>query len=325
MRSGDPNAGGGRAPRRRRIVSAGLVVLVAMLTLATTASAGTLVGETTTISMSTGEPTQESTLVKGTAFYDSSGQAILSLTTAVESPEAELSAGLFNVGEGECSVFGVIGGGIPAPGSVAMKTKSLKDPVNAAVLLSSGIEQPLTAQKSVAQATTTFSVSSPLLANQTYDCALLSSTIQREGGGQVGGATFMSFKVAPPPAPPATSSVSGGGPALTAPPAPPAALKITKPKTTTVKVGKWATAKVTVSNKGGTALTSGSLRVKPVKGVNVKPESQKLPTLAPGASWTMTVKVQLTEKAKAKSTLGLTASGKGATTGTGSLVVKLKE
>jgi uncharacterized membrane protein len=83
--------------------------------------------------------------------------------------------------------------------------------------------------------------------------------------------------------------------------------------------------KVKVDNTGGTALAAGSLRVKPVKGVNVKPESQKLPALAPGASWTLSVKVQLTEAAKAKSTLGLLASGRGATTGTGSLVVKLAQ
>ncbi|HVV89753.1 MAG TPA: hypothetical protein VHB53_04605 [Solirubrobacterales bacterium] len=64
--------------------------------------------------------------------------------------------------------------------------------------------------------------------------------------------------------------------------------------------------------------------MKQAKGVLVKPEVQKLPGLAPGTSWTLSARVQLTARAKPKSTLSLTGTAPGATTATGSLVVKLK-
>lgn len=64
--------------------------------------------------------------------------------------------------------------------------------------------------------------------------------------------------------------------------------------------------------------------MKQAKGVLVKPEVQKLPGLAPGTSWTLSARVQLTARAKPKSTLSLTGTAPGATTATGSLLVKLK-
>ena len=54
------------------------------------------------------------------------------------------------------------------------------------------------------------------------------------------------------------------------------------------------------------------------------PETQKLPALAPGASWAVSVRVELTEKAKEKSTLSLTGTAPGVSV-KGSLVVKLEE
>ena len=332
MRSGDPSPRTGVPSRPRRLLGAGVVVLAAMLLLATTASAGTLVGESTNISLVTGELSAGSTIVKGTASYDSSGHVDLGITTAaVAGPEIELEGGLFEVqSEEECSFFGIFGGvGALTPGALAVKTKGTEEPVQALIFLGPGEEKELPAGRSYSgTATTTLSVTSPLLADRTYNCALLMAAIQRHGEKEAGGASWMFFPVSPAPA---TPSGTGGGtatvtaPSVAAPKGPPAALTIAKPKTTTAKAGKWATVRVKVVNNGGTTLTGGSLRVKPVRGVNVKPESQKLPVLAPGASWTVSVNVQLTEKAKAKSTLGLVASGPGATTGTGSLVVKLKQ
>jgi hypothetical protein len=81
---------------------------------------------------------------------------------------------------------------------------------------------------------------------------------------------------------------------------------------------------VKVTNTGATATTQGSLRVKPTKGVIVKPETQRLPVIAPGASWTVSVRVELTAKAKQKSTLSLVGTASGVTA-KGSLVVKLTE
>jgi hypothetical protein len=78
---------------------------------------------------------------------------------------------------------------------------------------------------------------------------------------------------------------------------------------------------VKVTNTGGTATIPGSLRLRGPKGVIVKSGRQKLPVLLPGGSWTVSYKVELTETAKAKSTLSLTATG-GGVTGKGSLVVK---
>jgi hypothetical protein len=77
-----------------------------------------------------------------------------------------------------------------------------------------------------------------------------------------------------------------------------------------------------VANRGGSTLSGGTLRVKPAKGVFLKPETQKLPVLTPGDSFALSVRVMMTERAKTKTTLSLVASGGGGVTGTGSLVVK---
>jgi hypothetical protein len=68
---------------------------------------------------------------------------------------------------------------------------------------------------------------------------------------------------------------------------------------------------VKVTNTGSATTAQGSLRVKGAKGVLVKPERQKLPALAPGTSWTLSFRVQLTAKAKKKSKLQLTGSASG--------------
>jgi CARDB len=121
-----------------------------------------------------------------------------------------------------------------------------------------------------------------------------------------------------PPTPPAPAPAP-------APPAPaPPALSIAKTKPLDLKVGKSKTVKIKVSNTGATATAQGTLRVKSAKGVLVKPETQKLPVIAPGASWTVSVRVELTGKAKKKSTLTLTGTAPGLTA-KGSLVVKLTE
>ena len=73
-----------------------------------------------------------------------------------------------------------------------------------------------------------------------------------------------------------------------------------------LKVGKWATVKVKVTNTGRHGERSpGSLRLKATKGVIVKAGKQKLPALLPGGSWTVSYKVKLTAKAKKSSTLSL--------------------
>ena len=96
-----------------------------------------------------------------------------------------------------------------------------------------------------------------------------------------------------------------------------------KPNPLKVKAGTWKTVHVKVKNPGATASAQGSLRVKGDKGVLVTPEVQKLPGLTPGATFTLSVRVRLTEAAKAKSTLAVTGTAPGVT-GTSSIVLKLE-
>ena len=91
-----------------------------------------------------------------------------------------------------------------------------------------------------------------------------------------------------------------------------------------MKAKTWKTVHVKVSNTGATATTQGSLRVKAAKGVMVKPELQKLPVLTPGATFTLSVRVQLTGTAKPTSKLPVTVTAPGVT-GSGSIVLKLKQ
>jgi hypothetical protein len=166
--------------------------------------------------------------------------------------------------------------------------------------------------KTVSGTTTTLGLALPEIANQGFNCALVETHEEAEG-------SLMVFPITAPPAPPT-------------PPAPPPApapasrpvLAIAKSKPLKVKVGKSTTVKIKVSNTGATATAQGSLRVKAAKGVLVKPEVQKLPVLAPGASWTVSVRVQVTEKAKTKSTLSLVGTASGSTA-TSSLIVKRTE
>ncbi|MBS1877957.1 MAG: hypothetical protein JST31_00435 [Actinobacteria bacterium] len=129
-----------------------------------------------------------------------------------------------------------------------------------------------------------------------------------EAGSVIEVGDFMSFPIAglPPPAP---------APAL-------AALSIAKLKPLMLKAGKWKTVQVKVTNTGGAETAPGTLRVKATKGVLVKLASQKLPTLNPGASRTVSIRVQLTDKAKKIPTLTLSGLASGVSA-RGSLVLKL--
>jgi hypothetical protein len=150
-------------------------------------------------------------------------------------------------------------------------------------------------------------------AGQTVRIRVVDANNQNDLNVGVDAVSITNQTVIPPPLAPAAA------------PAPaPAALSIAKPRPLKMKVGKPKTVKVKVTNTGATATTQGSLRVKGVKGVIVKPGTQKLPVISPGASWTVSVSVELTGKAKKKSTLSLVGTASGVTA-KGSLVVKLTE
>jgi hypothetical protein len=330
--------------RRVRVSALFLVALAALLALAATASAETRGGESSTI-VSSGTPTPEATLVKASATYESSGNAVFHITTAGpenRANEGEIWGTLANLPS--CGVTSpetffneLLFEGIPPTLVVEDKfASSVPEAVAGAIFAGNAVP----ATKAVSGSTVTLTATSPLIAEAEFNCALIAATDVNEfkvGEEDHGvGSTFMSVPLAKLPDPPPPSSGSGSGapssgsgpgaqgsPTPAVAPAPPA-LSIGKLKPLSLKAGKWQSVKVSVTNTGAGASAAGSLRVKGSKGAIARPERQQLPALAPGRSFTLTFRVQLTAKAKAKSTVALTATASGLNA-TGSLVVKLKE
>jgi hypothetical protein len=176
--------------------------------------------------------------------------------------------------------------------------------------------------KVVSGTTATIGATLAIAANQPFNCAEVIA--QNFGGGAE--PDVMLFPLTTKPEPPPVQTPNPAPPAPAPAPAPaPGAFSIAKAKKPLkLKVGKWTTVKVKVTNTGGVATAPGSLQLKAPKGVVVKSAHQKLPVLLPGGSWTVSYKVELTEKAKATSTLALTASG-GGLIGKSSFVVKRKD
>jgi hypothetical protein len=311
-----------------------ITALAALLGLAASASAETRTGESSTV-LRENFPSGEVTLVKAAASFESAtGDATVSFTTATgpdPKSDSRVVAGLST--SPDCT--GQTGRAVeeqlltnPPPLLAFEDAFSSPTAIAFAGSFPVGLEVP--AVKTVSGTTTTLSLTTRTLANASFNCAIVAAT---EGGEEENdgeelpgeevvppGATFMIFPINPPPAPPAPPAI-----APTAPPAPPAppALAMAKLKPISLRVGKWQLVKVKVTNTGGTGTGLGSLRVKTARGVLVKPERQQLPILAPGATWTMTVRVQLTAKAKRRSTLKLTAAASGLNA-TGPLVLKAK-
>jgi hypothetical protein len=289
--------------------------LAVFLIFAGTASAETWAGESTTQIGEAGAAIPEIELVRGSATYDSSGSLTVALTTAgppqqiIEKKlnEAMATAILAHTPTAAgCSPIILVAEIFPLVGF----SSSYSEPGTAkgAIDFSSEGGEELPATKLVSGDTTTLTLSSGRVANLGLNCAFVFT------GSEEGGTSAMVFPLKvlpPPPLPPAPG-----------PPPPPARLEITKPKPVKLTVGKWGTVKVTVGNPGGSTLSQGTLRVKPAKGVYLKPETQKLPVLTPGDSFALSVRVELTKRAKRKTTLSLTASGAGGITDTSSLVVK---
>ncbi|HJZ36596.1 MAG TPA: hypothetical protein VJ204_10045, partial [Solirubrobacterales bacterium] len=170
--------------------------------------------------------------------------------------------------------------------------------------------------KSLSGTTATVGVTIPAVAGSgTFNCAEVAAE-NFEGAGEPDLILFpLTTKPEPPPA-------VTPAPAHAQPAPPVAALSIAKSKKPLkLKVGKWATVKVKVTNTGGAASSPGSLQLKATKGVIVKRGKQKLPVLLPGGSWTVSYKVKLTAKAKKTSTLSLVGAA-GTLTAKSSLVLK---
>jgi hypothetical protein len=314
--------------RHRRLRAPALVIaaLAAFLVFSAGAAAETRTGETTTTVAAIPPGSPEARIVKSSAAYESTGGSVsFNITTAaepkVENKEGKLSetkVGALLFTTSECN-FAAISSGAFSPPLLLIESE-YKEPTSARAGLISSLSEPppsefQPAAKTVSGTTTTLAFASGQLVDKGFNCA--AAEVIEGGGG-----SLMVFPISVPPAPPVLPAPPAPAPAPAPAPGPPG-LSIAKAKPLKLKVGKSKTVKVKVTNTGATATAQGSLRMKPTKGVLVTPETQKLPALAPGASWTVSVRVQLTEKAKKKSTLSLTGTASGVSA-KGSLVVKLK-
>jgi NPCBM-associated, NEW3 domain of alpha-galactosidase len=320
--------------RRTRLPAILLAALAALLVFAAAASAETRTGESST-ALILGSPTPEINLVNASASYETgTGSTVFKMTTAgAPDPAGEgmvlaalTTSQTCTASADPQTLFTALLGGPPP---LFLVVNEYSSPVALGIAGSLTAPQQLLVTKSVLGTTTTLSVTSAAVANAGFNCAIVAANIEEEVGEEEVGSgigTFMAFPISAPPAVPPTAAVT---PAPTAAPAPapvpaPPVLSIGKLKPVTLKAGKSKSIKIKVTNTGVTGTGAGSLRVKPPKGVIVKPERQQVPVLAPGKSWTVTVRVQLTAKAKKQSKLSLIAAASGVTT-SGSLAVNLKE
>jgi hypothetical protein len=319
---------------RRSLVGrlSAFLVAVAVLTFCATAAAEVRSGEST-VPLLNQSPAPEVTLVQASASYDTVGTVNLSFTTAA--PPQALSGGLPNKARFGVTLLRVQGNCDPAGAEAAMaevlEAASASKPLPPIMGILGSYGQQETpvyeifprllgfAKKTVSGAQTTVEFASVMIANVGFNCAYVSVAAETEPAPQSGSAIFVALKPVPVPPPPgpAPAPIPAPGPA-------PAQLSIAKPKRLELQPGRWKTAKLTVSNVGGTVTAQGSLRVKAAKGISVKPASQKLPALNPGDSWTVSVRIKATDAAKATSTVSYTVSVPGVDPGTGSLTVALR-
>jgi hypothetical protein len=318
----------------RRLVptAALLIAFAALLAFAGTASAETKVGEYTG-ALIAGIPA-EANVLGATGEYESTAGTMNFTVTTAAAPQAKLGGEpneiQIDVGFATlpvCSFSALsMGAGYPVfelegrygqPGALAITAESQAELLSGdPALLSAGT-------KTVEGTKTTFTAQSPRAVGKPYNCGVVSLlNVENAEGEPVQEIHLfpLAAKATPPPAltPPAPVQAQPASP-----PPPVAALSIAKTKKPQkLKVGKWATVKVKVTNTGGTATALGSLRVTAPAGVLVKPERQKLPILSSGGSWTLSVRVQLTAKAKKSSTLSLVGTA-GTVTSKSSLVLKL--
>jgi hypothetical protein len=326
--------------RRLRALPIAIVALAAILLFAATAAAETRTGEAS--SPASDFYTPEGDILNATASYDTTGgSAVFNVTTAGPAQakiggkpsKLFLQTLLFAANSG-CNFEALVSGGIPFPLLAITDKYALETAEGGLGGPGGGLgESGATAVpvvRSVAGTTTNLSVTSSALANQGFNCVLasvarepalskeeLEEERKEQEAGTLPSGNFVIFPISAPPAP----ATAPAPPAPAPPAAPPAALSIFKSKPLKLKVGKWATAKVKVTNSGSTATAPGSLQLKAAKGVIVKPARQKLPVLLPGGSWTVSYKVKLTAKAKKTSTLSLVGAA-GTLSARGSLVLK---
>jgi hypothetical protein len=335
---------------RRPLVPFTLIAaLAALLVFAATAAAEIKIGEGT----SPAEPkiAGEADLLKGTAEFDlATGRVNFDITTRLpqestpeeERPQIQYTAALatpnfpcteeaFREASEKASKEGTAPSVFPA---LEVFSANFPFPVpppglplvgaygrlfNSAKELEENSSQGFVAgSKTVNGTTASASVTVPQAVNGPFTCA----EILVQNFDEAGESDFLLFplttKPEPPPVVPDTTQPAPPPPAK---PAPKGILSIAKAKPLKLAAGKWKTVKVKITNSGDAAIAQGTLGVKAPNGVIVKPGRQKVPALLPGESWTVSVRVKLTAKAKKTSKVTLTAAG-GGLTGKTSLVIK---
>jgi hypothetical protein len=328
-----------RRPRTSLLPAALVCALLAALVPATSASAEVRVGEATQPATPGAEP--EADVLAAHAEYDSStGFVVFKVTTAAapqtvdpagEESEAEMETALFS--PAACNLRSIEHSDFPQFFLNSQYEEGGRTFWQVEESEESDPEPPDTegpATKASAGTTTTLSATVPQIANQAFSCA--GATVVDPGSPTQGKPLVFPIAVPPPPPPPAETTITP--PALTqtvAPPSPgpvpgpaPTVLSIARSKPLTLKPGRWTTVKIKVTDASGPASEPGTLRLQVPKGVTAKPRTQRLPGLPAGGSWTVSARVRLTGKAKAKSTIALTATA-GATTATGSLAQKSQD
>lgn len=302
------------ARQRRPLVPTALILpLLAALVFATAAAAEDRVGQATS-------PADEAIpgyvdILSGGASYDSTAGTVTFTVTTREplgSPTPLVLASLGTV-EPPCEAKLITHPSVGITAEIGLLTFwEATDPEG---------EQFGQATSSVSGATATLTAAGSALAGRPYNCAAI--IVAGESARDE-----LEFPVVPsppsPPSPASSPSVSVAAPVPIMPPAAPAGLLIAKSVALRLKAEEWKRAQIVVSDPGGIATTTGSLRVKAPKGVALKPASGRLrlPPLQPGQMKTLSFKVKLTNAAEAKSTLSLTATA-GALTANSSVVAKL--
>ncbi|HEY0279976.1 MAG TPA: hypothetical protein VGC32_17055 [Solirubrobacterales bacterium] len=304
---------------------AALAALV-LLVLAPSAGAQTLVGEGG--SPANGLLTTETDLVSTSAAYDSTAGSI-AVTATVAGPleptlEDSLVASLGRPVGGSCKA---------APKGVAVPAAevvvSYADSLPPAFWLyqeedEEGSKVPFgEAARSLTGDQIGATASSPYFVDQPFSCAVIATEgVKGSASAILDEISFPLGLPAPaaPVVPTAPTSASGTGAPMTAPA--PGVLAIARPKTLTAKVDRRKKEKITLTNSGGTTIAPVTVKAKAPAGVVLGPASGKLalPALAPGESWTVSLWVTVTAKARPRSTVALTGTASGLTASTSFVV-----
>jgi hypothetical protein len=307
-------------PLRLLAPTALICALVLALAFAATAAAETRAGEAS--SPVNDEISGKADILAATARYDSTAGTVSFTVTTREAPgaseELEMVGLLGRPKEGVCNV-NLTQITLPAMEIIAPGLSPLAPEAPPPSWIELSEEGKIggfgPAKKSLNGTTTTLSAKSDeLLVNKPFTCAVVATA--KPGSEKVPSELLdeLSFPLNVLPAPPTTPTPSGPAPG---------ALSLAKSKPLKLKSGKWTKVKVKLSNPGGTAVGPVAIKAKAPVGVVLKPGSGqlKLPALLGGQTWTVTLEVKLTEKAKPKSTISLTGTAAGLTA-QGSVVVK---